>query len=150
VFVSTNGASSVLSVLERAGILADTERAKADVAATAQTRMDFSGTPVDLFFSDVPFHDSCRERAVRVPFGEIGMNVLSAEDLVVCKVMFDRAKDWLDIEQVLYASGKSFDARYVLAWIEEMLGDDDERVRRFAGLASRARSTGDDRGQDQR
>ena len=136
VFLAASEAGRVVSAFAGAGISIDAERIAKEVAATAQARLDFTGTAVDLFFADLPFHESCSARAVRVPFGDIWMNVLTAEDLVVCKVMFDRGKDWLDVEQVLYTRGSAFDTGYVVRWLEEMLGVANERIRRFDALAA--------------
>lgn len=144
VFLVTSQASRVVSAIAAAGVQIDSVRVLREVAAVAQARFEFDGTPVDLFFADLPFHESCRARAVRVPFGNVQMNVLSAEDLVVCKVMFDRAKDWLDVEAVLHTRGPAFDTPYVHGWLVEMLGADNDRVRRFEKVAAEAASWPDE------
>ena len=136
VFLPPSQVNWLNSAFTLAEIPIDTERVAKEVAATAQARFDFDGTPVDLFFADLPFHESCRVRASRMPFGDIEMNVLSAEDLVVCKLMFDRGKDWLDVEQVLYARGNAFDADYIRYWLDEMLGPSSDQLRRFELLVS--------------
>ena len=38
------------------------------------------------------------------PSAATTVSILSPEHLAVCKAMFDRRKDWLDIEQMLIAS----------------------------------------------
>ena len=136
VFLPVSEAARVSAAFVRGGVLEDAEAVAKDVAATAQARFDFLGTAVDLFFADLPFHESCAARAVRVPFGAITMNVLSAEDLAVCKVMFNRGKDWLDVEQVLYTRGSLFDSVYALRWVEEMLGGDHVSVHRLQQLVA--------------
>ena len=135
VFLPSSSATRIADALVGAGIANDTTGIVSAINATAQVRVDFAGSPLDLFFSDVPFHDSCEARKVRVPFGDIAMNVLSAEDLVICKVMFNRSKDWMDIEQVLRISRERFDAGYVRRWLGEMLGPGDERAARMDALA---------------
>jgi len=136
VFLRTGDAERVANLLASAGITSDTDRFISDVSATAQVRVDYDGTPLDLFFNNLPFHESCAERKVRVPFGEIEMNVLSAEDLVICKAMFNRNRDWPDIEQVMYVQGKEFDLAYTLGWLTDMLGDGAEQVRRINEIGS--------------
>jgi hypothetical protein len=70
-----------------------------------------------------------------VRFGEgVTIPVLSAEDLSVFKVLFDRAKDRSDVAEMVYALGPDFDAVYALAWLRRMLGEEDERLRRFEKL----------------
>jgi hypothetical protein len=72
------------------------------------------------------------ERTRTVPFGEgDALPILSAEDLAVFKVIFDRPKDWTDIDEVLYAQGRDFDTAYALDWLGRILDEDDLRLQRF-------------------
>ena len=136
VFLRTEDAARVAAALAEAGVTSDAARFIQQVSATAQVRVDYDGTALDLFFNNLPFHESCAERKVRVPFGAIQMNVLSAEDLVVCKAMFNRNRDWPDIEQVLYVQGREFDLAYTLGWLTEMLGHDADQVRKINEIAA--------------
>ncbi len=52
------------------------------------------------------------------------MPILAPEHLAVCKAMFDRRKDWLDIEQMLIATDE-LDVAEVEGWLERMVGPDD-------------------------
>ena len=136
IFLRAGHAGRVANLLAGAGITSDTERIVREVTATAQVRVDYDGTPLDLFFNNLPFHESCAERKVRVPFGEIEMNVLSAEDLVVCKAMFNRSRDWPDIEQIMYVQGGQFDLDYTLGWLTEMLGPGSPQAGRIGAIAA--------------
>jgi hypothetical protein len=99
-----------------------------------QLRVTWGRTPVDLFFSSLPLHRAMAAAARTVPFGTTTIPILSAEHLVVCKVVFDRRKDWLDLEQVLLLS-ESLDRAEVTHWLNEVIGADDHRAVRFARLA---------------
>ena len=55
---------------------------------------------------------------------------------MVCKCVFDRRKDWLDIEQVLVCV-PAFDADEVRGWLARIVGADDPRYARFTDLAER-------------
>jgi hypothetical protein len=68
-----------------------------------------------------------------VEFLEHTIPILGPEHLVVCKVVFDRAKDWLDIAQVLTLV-EGFDTTEVDRWLAEVLATDDRRPHRFTGL----------------
>ena len=96
------------------------------VAALAPLRLRDS---VNLFFADDPFHDRMRERTVIVPFGDTTIPILSAEHLLVCKAVFNRAKDWLDIDQMLVGV-PDLDGDEVRVWLERLVGRDDERWQR--------------------
>ena len=47
--------------------------------------------------------------------------------------MFDRPKDWLDIEEMI-AWGTAIDGRLALGWVARILGDDVAPYARLAGL----------------
>ncbi|MEW6583123.1 MAG: hypothetical protein AB1416_10230, partial [Actinomycetota bacterium] len=99
--------------------------------AEGQVRVMWGASPVDLFFDTIPFHAACARGARTVPFGDDEIPILSAEHLVVCKVAFDRRKDWIDIEQVLLLTAGELDVGEVRRWLREILGARDPRTRRF-------------------
>ncbi len=94
-------------------------------------------TPVDLFFANDPIHQAMREQLRRVPFGEARIPILSPEHLMVCKVAFDRAKDWLDIEQMLLLDPE-LDRRELQRWLDRVLDRADQRYEHIARLLDRA------------
>jgi hypothetical protein len=55
----------------------------------------------------------------------------------VCKAVFDRPKDWVDIEE-MHAWGTAIDAAEVLGWIERLLGRDFEQYARLSELLESA------------
>ena len=75
----------------------------AAIERDGQARVWWEKTPIDLFFSYDPLHDASMERRRRVDFGGDTIHVLSAEDLLVYKLVFDRAKDWRDVAEVIAA-----------------------------------------------
>ena len=54
-------------------------------------------------------------------FGPTLIPILSPEDLIICKAVFDRPKDWVDIEAMI-AWETSVDDQVVKRWIDEVLG----------------------------
>ena len=101
-----------------------------------QARLWWDRNPVDLFFSYDPFHDEMKRAARRVPFAETTIPILSPEHLAVCKAMFDRPKDWLDIEQILVAT-TPLDVPEIEAWLETMAGEANPRLERLREIAER-------------
>ena len=134
VFVAASLAEDVLGPLEALGVA--TDDARAAIERDGQARVWWDATPVDLFFAYDPFHDAARAVAVRVPFADTTITVLSAEHLVVAKSVFDRPKDWIDIDAVL-ALGTPVDTGEVLRWVGRIAGDDDPRYDRIAAVLSR-------------
>lgn len=101
-----------------------------------QCRWRWGRNPVDLFFANDAIHDAMKSAIRIVPFGDARIPILSPEHLIVCKVFFDRPKDWLDIEQVLVTEA-DLDVSEIESWFEKGLSADDPRLARFAALAER-------------
>ena len=66
-----------------------------------------------------------------MPFAETEIPVLAADHLVVCKAVFDRPKDWVDIDAML-AARAPIDPAEVLRWVARITGPDDTRFARIA------------------
>jgi len=98
-----------------------------------QCRIWWGDNAVDLFFAYDPIHAEMRKLARRVPFGGATVSILSPEHLAVCKAMFDRRKDWLDIEQMLFATDE-LDVAEIESWLVRMVGDDGRRLRQLRDL----------------
>jgi hypothetical protein len=109
------------------------ERAERD----GQVRLEWGITPIDLFFSVLPFHDRVQAHVREVPFEGRMIPVLDCAGLVVFKAMFARPRDWVDIEAMVEA--RSFDADDAIHWVREMVGED-ERVKKLATLWANPRS----------
>lgn len=90
--------------------------------------------PLDLFFAESPYHPLVVQRAVEVPLRERTIRVLSATDLTVFKALFDRSKDWPDIEAMLDAHDSSVDLDEAIRRVAEIVGDDDPRTARLRAL----------------
>lgn len=90
-----------------------------------QIRLWWENTPVDLFFDYARVHeDAARDRQF-VPFLDTEIPVLGPVELAIFKAMFDRTKDWADIETMISAQRLDIDA--VRKSLLEMLGSEDHR-----------------------
>jgi hypothetical protein len=138
VFVGADQIDAVLAALTPLGVASLPVAAEVGemtrVERDGQTRWWWGRTPVDLFFAYDPVHDAMRDAVRSVPFGDDQIPVLGPEHLVVCKVVFDRDKDWLDITQVLTAV-PDFDTGEARRWLDHLLSGDDQRRRHFEQLA---------------
>lgn len=109
------------------------DHVRALIGRDGQARVFWDETPLDLFLRYDDFHDDA-ERATRsVPFADTTIPILSPEHLVVCKVVFNRAKDWVDIDAML-AAGTAIDAAVVFRWVGRIAGDEDSRFERIAAV----------------
>lgn len=133
VFVASERADEVLTALQRLGAEAPSESEWVRLRRDGQARIRWGSTPIDLFFSYDAFHDACMERRRAYPFGRgETIHVLSAEDLVVFKAIFDREKDWRDVAELAFAMEGELEVEWVLDWLRRIVGHDDERFRRCA------------------
>lgn len=132
VFMPTERWRDVIDVLSELGV----DSGELDPAALerdGQCRLWWGSNAVDLFFAYDAIHDEMRKQARRVPFAGITVPILGPEHLAVCKAMFNRRKDWLDIEQMLIATDE-LDVSEVESWLARMAGADDPRLARLREL----------------
>jgi hypothetical protein len=102
-----------------------------------QVRLLWDATPIDVFFSVLPFHDEVERNIRHVSFGDRTIPVLDCTGLAVFKAMFARPRDWVDLEAMVEA--RSLDVDEAMRWVREMVGDD-PRVERLAELRALRRS----------
>jgi hypothetical protein len=136
VTVSPEDADPVLGALTHLGVtVSPADRAL--IKRDGQARLDWDGSYLDLFFATFELHREMAVRSRQVSFGPVRIPILSPEHLIVCKVVFDRPKDWLDVEEMI-AWGTAIDAGEALGWVREVLGEDSEQYTRLATLLERA------------
>jgi hypothetical protein len=131
VFVATGRWPDVREALVPLGV--DVTIDEQELERDGQVRLWWDRNPVDLFFSYDPFHDEMRRAARKVPFAGETIPILSPEHLTVCKAMFDRPKDWLDIEQILVATSP-LDLDEIEGWLHRMVGESNPRLQRLRDL----------------
>jgi len=123
VFVSADDAQAVFEALSPT--VSWSEADLTSVTRDEQVRLWASGFALDLFFTYADLHEVARRRVRQVPFAGRTIPVLECTDLAVFKVMFNRTKDWADIEAALEAG--SLDVRRLRSWITRLVGRDDPR-----------------------
>lgn len=133
VFVPTKRFTEVAKPLVKLGAAADDPSIAEIVRRDGQVRVMWDATPIDLFFSYDPFHDAAGAARHSVPFGDGTIPILAAEHLVVCKAVFNRPRDWVDIDSMVAAEA-DIDTAEVLRWVARIVGDEDPRYNRIAAL----------------
>jgi hypothetical protein len=94
-----------------------------------QIRLWWDQMPVDLFFDYARVHEEAAQERQFVPFLDTEIPILGPVELAIFKAMFDRTKDWADIEAMIAAQRLDLDA--VRTSLREMLGSDDHRYARL-------------------
>jgi hypothetical protein len=132
VFVTVDRFDDVATPLRALGASIDGSIAEL-VRRDGQARVFWEQTPIDLFFAYDRFHDAAARARRTVPFADGTIQVLSPEHLIVCKAVFNRAKDWIDIDAMLSIE-RALDAAEVLRWVGRIAGDTDPRYERVAAV----------------
>ena len=101
------------------------------VERDGQCRLWWGRTPIDVFFAYDALHEAMKGAIRTEPFADATIPILAPEHLLVCKAIFNRPKDWLDIEQIT-VTVEDLDAAEILSWLERILGADDPRTQRVA------------------
>jgi hypothetical protein len=131
IFVGPDHYELVMDVLEPIGV--GRAQNEAVVTRDGQIRLWWGRTPIDLFFAYDPVHGAMQRGVRMVPFATATIPILGPEHLMVAKVAFNRAKDWIDIEQMLVAV-PSLDLTELHGWLDRLVGLDDERMRHLQEL----------------
>jgi Nucleotidyl transferase AbiEii toxin, Type IV TA system len=136
VFLPTSDYLRVAERLIELGIDASSPRTLELVDRDGQVRVFWDDVPIDIFLSYDAFHEAMAVARRSVPFAGETIDVLSPEHLMVCKVVFNRPKDWIDLDAML-ASGTELDPSEVLRWVARIVGDEDSRYSRAVALLTR-------------
>jgi len=106
------------------------------IAKEGQVRLWWGETPVDLFFDYEPVHADAARHAKPVPFAGTRIPILGPVELTVFKVMFDRTRDWADVEAMVAANTVDLDA--VRATLATLVEPGDQRFERLDEAVRRA------------
>jgi hypothetical protein len=107
----------------------------AAIERDGQCRLHWGRTPLDLFFAYDEIHEAMRHETRLQPFAGARIPILGPEHLVTCKAIFDRPKDWIDIEQVLVCV-ESLDLTEIRGWLDRIVGAKDPRREHFDGIVA--------------
>jgi hypothetical protein len=132
VTVAPDEAVPVLGALEHLGVTIS-DRDRDMIRTDGQARLVWDGSYLDVFFATLQLHQEMARDARYVMFGPVEIPILAPEHLVVCKAVFDRPKDWVDIAEMV-GWGTPIDKPAVLDWVERILGADSEQYPRLATL----------------
>lgn len=146
VTIEPDQAAQLFSVLPTGILWSDAEITRVQQDGQVRLLWPLEGDPVpipvDVFLVQHEFHLVIAGRVELVPMLDALVPILSATDLTVFKVLFDRRKDWGDIEELVRFG--SVDAGEVASWLTRIVGPDDDRVQRFAELVAEVSSSADE------
>jgi hypothetical protein len=131
-FVGAANAAEVLATLPNGVAVRPVEINAAE--RDGQVRVWWGDTPLDLFFAVHEFHRDVEANVRWVPFVGRDIPVIDCDAVVVFKALFNRTRDWADIEAVVGAG--AIDGERALHWVERLVGREDPIAARLAGLVA--------------
>jgi hypothetical protein len=128
-----------VSVVQKAlrSVIEFTESQLRYLQAEGQTRVFWDDTPVDLFFNVSDLHQHMSMKTSHGLLDGVEIPVLSAEFLAIFKAMFNRTKDWADLEAMVEEG--SFNSDFVVSQLVDLLGAQDTRIERLSRLITNSR-----------
>ena len=105
---------------------------EADIEAIrrdGQARLRWDDTPIDVFFSNLPIHDKADRHQHEVEYEGQRIPILGPLELAVFKAMFDRLRDWGDIQEMFAA--KTLDPDALRDELTTLIGPEDRRFARI-------------------
>jgi hypothetical protein len=103
--------------------------AVAAIERDGQARLWWDDIPVDVFFSSLPIHDEAARHTREVPFEGTTIPILGPLELALFKVLFDRGRDWGDIEEML--ASRTLDADALRERLAGLIDSGDHRFKRL-------------------
>ncbi len=137
VFVGIDALDGVFDALVALGITLDREAARARAARDGLFVGVWDGMRVDVFVPSIPFSDEAARTRVEIDVDGWRGFFLAPEAIAVFKLLFFRAKDVGDLGQLIAVRREALDRGYVRRWLADMMGEEDERVRRWDELVAR-------------
>ncbi len=108
----------------------------ANIAAAerdGQARVWWEDTPIDVFLDVHSFHVEVAHNVRQVDFEGRTIPVLDCTALAVFKALLDRAKDWVDIDEM--AAVGALNLPRARAWLERLLGAESPVAQRLRSLS---------------
>ena len=136
VFVAADAPEAALQALADQGVRFDFADACQAIASRGDLFIAHQGCRLDLFFNSIPFQEAASHRTKDVTLLGRRIPILSAEDIVVLKLLFNRHKDIVDVERLVEIAAEGLDKGYIRHWLTECVGADDSRVAAWDALAA--------------
>ena len=133
IFLDVDHVDEVLTALP--GQVNRTSRNRDHLTAEGQERLWWGDTPVDIFLNTHPLHDGASQRIRREDFEGCRIPLLSCRDLAVLWAMFNRLRDWADLQEMNRAG--TLDVQALRRTLSDLLGTDDERLARLNEVTAR-------------
>ena len=108
--------------------------ARRQLETEGQARLWWDETPIDIFLSTVELHYRAEANLRIVEFDKGTIPVIGPVELAAFKVLFNRTRDWADLESM--AEAGTLDAVEVAAALSGLVDSSDPRLQRLTHIAA--------------
>lgn len=119
----------VLELLLGLGCQGDLQQALKDSLEHHCVRLSYEGVLIEVFLPYLPYHQHVMQRRIQHGIEGIPLWFVSAEDLVILKLLFYRTKDIADIKAILATQKGKVDVAYITSTLKTLLPANDPRHR---------------------
>ena len=137
-FVPESDLERAFDSVERAGAMVDRREAARMVTRTGMFFAAIARTRLDVFIAHHPVHADMERRRVALETLDGKRRwFLSAEDVVLTKLIYGREKDVADLQRLFAVRGRTLDVPYVSEWLGKIVPPGDRRLSLLADLRRR-------------
>ncbi|MCX6387549.1 MAG: hypothetical protein NTX07_02320 [Solirubrobacterales bacterium] len=108
--------------------------ARTQLESEGQARLWWDETPIDIFLSTVELHSRAEANIRMVNFDKGTIPVVGPVELAAFKVLFNRTRDWADLESM--AEAGTLDAAEVAVALSGLVDSSDSRLQRLTHIAA--------------
>lgn len=124
----------MLQILADHGCDVDMNKAIEGLRSSYFTSVSHKLGDVEIFVPAVPFHNTILKRRVKKEIDGNQMWFVSAEDLIILKMIFHRTKDIADIKAIISVQGQKLDRDYIEETVQKIFPAGDSRVKELEEL----------------
>jgi len=128
IFIPKSSIPAFLKTLKKAEFNFIPATVKKDVELKGAFRVTFEGLWVDFIVSSTDFESSAFKRKIKVKLLGKNVNIPSAEDLILLKLIPGRERDILDVKSIIERHRGKLDKKYLENWAQK-LSDEAEDLR---------------------
>lgn len=126
--------SAVTETLSGFGWQGDTREALSRLRTDNYMVFPCGDIEVEVFTPALPYHEQALGRRVRKDVEGVPIWFLTAEDLIVLKLIFHRAKDLADVKGTAATLGDRLDRTYIQKTMQDLLPAGDPRLAEMMNL----------------
>lgn len=120
IMVNFKNLPELLKKLKNKGFLYDRKQPVKQIAGLPFLTVKYKGIYVDLFLATSPHQKEIIKRAREISINGLKIQVASAEDLIIIKLLSARFRDIEDVKDILREQKDILNRKYLTQWAKEL------------------------------